>query len=286
MASAHIHLTETPRDAMQSFKKNIVTRLKADYINLLLKCGFETVDAGSFVSPKVVPQMADSAEVLSMLETGTSGSKVMVLVGNVKGGIQAAAQHKVNLVGFPYSVSGTFLKRNLNTTPEAAWQTVLDLQSVCKKSQKQLRVYITMAFGNPYGDKWNDEMVISEVEKLYALGIRDLVFSDITGEGTPANLAKLCSKLVKLFQGAQLGIHLHTKPGDWQQKVEAAWTAGIRNFEGAIGGIGGCPMTGFELLGNLNTSELISWCIDNRILTHIDEVAFAEAKLMAKKIFN
>jgi hydroxymethylglutaryl-CoA lyase len=281
-----INITETPRDALQGWNQHITSSKKAEYINLLLNCGFETVDAGSFVSPKAVPQMADTAEVISLLETQNSEAKLMVLVGNTRGGTQAAAEDKVNIIGFPYSVSETFLKRNLNTTPEAAWQTILDLKNTCEHSQKELRVYLTMAFGNPYGDIWNDEIVIRAVEKLYAEGIRDLVFSDITGEGTPGNIERLCSELVNSFPEAKLGIHLHTKPEDWQDKVEAAWRGGIRNFESAIGGFGGCPMTGYELLGNLDTFSLVDWCEKNQIACNVNPDALSKVRRMALEVFK
>jgi hydroxymethylglutaryl-CoA lyase len=289
MSSTHpgiIQITETPRDAMQGLTKVIATKDKVQYINLLLKCGFEMVDTGSFVSPKAVPQMADTAEVLSLLDTELTKSKLMVIVGNSRGGVQAAAENKIHAISFPYSVSKTFLKRNLNTTPEAAWQTVLDLKNLCDQSQKELRIYITMAFGNPYGDDWNDEIVNREVERLYAEGIRDLVFSDVTGEGTPGNIERICSEIINSFPGAKPGIHLHTKPDDWQEKVEAAWRGGMRNFEGALGGFGGCPMTGYELLGNLDTYNLVDWCKTQGISTGIDENKLLEARSFAQKILQ
>lgn len=284
--SQTIIITETPRDAMQGFRRNIPTEEKVKYFNQLLKCGFDTLDVGSFVSPRDVPQMADTAEVLSLLDTGLTKSKLMVIVGNSRGGILAANESKVHTIGFPYSVSKTFLKRNLNTTPEAAWQTVLDLKTLCDLSQKELRVYITMAFGNPYGDEWNDEIVLREVEKLYAEGICDLVFSDVTGEGTPRIIERICSELINPFPGATMGIHLHTNPTDWQEKVEAAWKGGMRNFETALGGFGGCPMTGFELLANLDTANLADWCKKNQISSNLNEAEFKAAKRMVLEVFK
>lgn len=281
-----ILITETPRDALQAWPKHIPTGIKAGYINQLLKGGFDTLDIGSFVSPKAVPQMADTAEVISLLETGDSETKLMVLVGNMKGAMQAAAENKIHSIAFPYSVSETFLKRNLNTNPDDAWQIILELIRLCDLSQKELKVYITMAFGNPYGDEWNDEIVIREVEKLYAEGIRHFVFSDITGEGTPGNIERLCSELINSFAGATMGIHLHTNPADWQEKVEAAWRGGMRNFDAAIGGFGGCPMTGFELLANLDTASLNDWCKKSRITSNLHEAAFKTAKRMVLEVFK
>lgn len=281
-----LQITETPRDAMQGFNRIIATIDKAQYVNLLLKCGFNTLDVGSFVSPKAVPQMADTSEVISLLDTELTQSKLMVLVGNSRGGIQASAEQKIHTIGFPYSVSGTFLKRNLNTSSYAAWQTVLELNDISNKSQKELRVYVTMAFGNPYGDSWNDEIVIREVEKLYSAGIRNMVFSDITGEGNPGNIERLCSLLITSFPGATMGIHLHTHADDWQPKVEAAWRGGMRNFESAVGGFGGCPMTGYELLGNLDTLNLLNWCKKQGIETGINNEILDEASSLAGKIFQ
>ncbi len=280
-----IYITETARDAIQGLTRTIPTSIKSDYINLLLKCGFRTVDAGSFVSPKMVPQMADTEKVISLLNTADSISKLMVLAGNVQGGHMAAAVSKVKIIGYPYSVSPTFLKRNLNITPEAAWQTMLDLKRICEDSQKELRVYVTMAFGNPYGDAWDDEVVMHEIKRLYAEGFRDLVFSDITGEGDPGTIERLTAEWITTFPEASLGIHLHTKPHHWQDKVEAAWRGGMRNFESAVGGFGGCPMTGFELLANLDTLSLVEWCTKNRIDCNVNEDSLSEAKRMALDVF-
>lgn len=282
----HIHITETPRDAMQAWPVTIPSLVKAKYIDALLKVGFETVDAGSFVSPKAVPQMADTTDVLKLLDTDNTSSKLMVIVGNTRGGLAAASESKVRIMGFPYSVSGTFLKRNLNTSPEKAWQTIMDIKSTCEQSMKELRVYVTLAFGNPYGDKWNDEIVAREVEKLYAGGIRDLVFSDTTGEGVPEDIERLCSEMIRSFPDVKLGIHLHTKPEDWRDKVEAAWRGGVRYFEGAQGGFGGCPMTGYELIGNLDTQMLVDWCGKNNIPHNLNTEALYNVKQLALEVFK
>jgi hydroxymethylglutaryl-CoA lyase len=280
-----IEITETPRDAMQGRADFIPTVMKVKYINALLKTGFHTVDSGSFVSPKSVPQMADTAEVIKMLDIGNTSSNLMVVVGNAKGGYIAAAEKKVHTIAFPYSVSPTFLKRNLNASPESAWTTILDLKNICEDSGKKFRVYVTMAFGNPYGDAFGDEMVLNDVEKLCTLGITDLAFSDITGEGTPESIERLCSSLAGTFPDIKQGIHLHTKPDGWLNKVEAAWNAGIRRFESALGGYGGCSMTGYELLANLDTLELVNWCNRKEIPTGLNEDALSEAQRIATEVF-
>ena len=271
---------------MQAWLVPIPTLVKAKYINALLKVGFETVDAGSFVSPKAVPQMADTTDVLKLLDANNTRSKLMVIVGNTRGGHAAALESKVSIMGFPYSVSGTFLKRNLNTSPEKAWETIKEIKSICEQSKKELRVYLTLAFGNPYGDKWNDEIVTREVEKLYAGGIRDLVFSDTTGEGVPEDIERLCSETVRSFPDIKLGIHLHTKPDDWHYKVEAAWRGGICYFEGALGGYGGCPMTGYELVANLDTQMLVDWCERNKIPHNLNIDSLAVIKQLATEVFS
>lgn len=280
-----IKITETPRDALQGWPRHVPVEMKAKYINALLKVGFDTLDCGSFVSAKAVPQMADTGEVLRMLDISNTLTNLMVIAGNKRGGQMAASENKVHTIAYPYSVSATFLQRNLNSTPENAWKTVLDLKDICEKSGKQLRVYITMAFGNPYGDECNTEVVISAVEKLYQAGIRDLVLSDTTGAGSPAAIENLCSKIISSFPGEQLGIHLHTNPDDWQQKTEAAWRAGMRRFESALGGYGGCPMTGYELLANLNTLDLAGWCRRMQIPSGIDEDALSQARQLALEVF-
>ena len=281
-----ILITETPRDAMQGWPMHIPAEKKASYINALLKVGFETVDCGSFVSAKAVPQMADTSEVLQLLDSDKTVSKLMVIAGNTRGGLSAASERKVSTIAFPYSVSGTFLKRNLNTSPEKALKTMAELKEICQKSGRQLRVYVAMAFGNPYGDAYSEELLIAGVEKLYHSGIDDLVFSDITGEGTPESIGRLCAQLIKTFPGLHPGIHLHTKPGDWLPKVEAAWSAGIRRFESALGGYGGCPMTGYELLANLDTINLVEWCTLKQVECGINADALQEARILCKEVFD
>jgi hydroxymethylglutaryl-CoA lyase len=286
-----IRITETPRDAMQGMTRHIPAAVKAEYISQLLRCGFDVLDAGSFVSAKAVPQMADTSEVLSLLDAEASSSLVMVLTGNIRGGLQAAGEERVDIIGYPYSVSETFLKKNLNTHPEAALRTVSELAEICRKSEKKLRIYVAMAFGNPFGDPWDESRVLETVQILtdaVARDIRilDLVFSDITGEGSPDRIGRLCEKLQRSFPGLDAGVHLHTAPGEWQPKVEAVWDAGIRRFESALGGYGGCPMTGYELLANLDTLSLSEWCSGKGIVTGLDPDAIQLSAEMARRIFQ
>jgi hydroxymethylglutaryl-CoA lyase len=270
MKTDKIYITETPRDALQGWKRIIPTQEKADYIKSLLKVGFDVVDVGSFVSPRAVPQMADSEEIVSSLDLKASTSKIMVIVGNMKGAEKAAIFKEVDIVGFPYSTSFTFLHRNINASPEKAWSDLMEINSLVKSSGKSMRVYLSMAFGNPYGDPWSEDQVINEVEKLQQAGIDDIAFSDITGEGTSESIGHLCLKLIDNFRELKLGVHLHSSPTDWEPKVHAAWQAGFRYFEGALGGFGGCPMSGYELLGNLDTTKLIEWCDKQNIITGLN----------------
>lgn len=280
-----IKITETPRDAMQGWDRIIPAELKAAYINSLFEAGFDTIDCGSFVSPKAVPQMADTEVVLSKLQKGKSNAHVMVIVGNKRGGDQAVRSEFVNILGYPYSVSEIFLNRNLNTTNIKAWQTVLDLKEMCDQAGKALRVYLTMAFGNPYGDIWSDELVLKEIENLREAGIHNIVLSDTNGTGNPATIKRLCFSIMKDNSMAELGVHFHTSALDWQDKVESAWNAGFRNFESALGGFGGCPMTGYELLANLNTLDLVDWCNRHDIPTGLNEEALRDAQQIASQVF-
>jgi len=281
-----IVITETPRDAMQGWPKHIPQELKAKYINALIRVGFHTIDCGSFVSAQAIPQMADTAKVLSLVEPESAGTKLMVLVGNKRGGLNASTDDKIQIIGFPYSVSETFLLKNLNTTKENAMETILELKNICLNSDKELRVYVAMAFGNPYGDSYNNDTVISEVEKLCKAGISDIVFSDITGEGSPESIGMLCRELLDIFPGMNPGIHLHSRPEESMVKVESAWDSGIRRFESAIGGHGGCPMTGYELLANTDTLELAGWCNSRKILTGLNEAVLNKAQQISYEIFN
>lgn len=280
-----ISITETPRDAMQGWGTIIPTGEKTAYIQSLLAVGFDCVDAGSFVSPRAVPQMADTAEVLSDLRFDQSTSRIMVITGNLKGAERAVLQPNVSLVGYPYSPSPTFLRRNINSDPESAWEELVKIKTLLDANGKETRAYLSMAFGNPYGDPWNPEMILKMVHQLESSGFTDIVLSDITGEGNPEVIGVVCRMIVDQFPELKLGLHLHSKPDEWKPKIEAALDAGIRNFEGALGGYGGCPMTGYELLGNLNTLALSDWCERNHIETGIDRMKLDQARLLAREIF-
>lgn len=281
-----IHITETPRDAMQGWETIIPTSDKLEYITMLLTAGFHAVDVGSLVSPRAVPQMADTLVVIEHLSISHPETRLMVVVGNQRGGLQACTLEKINLIGFPYSTSPAFLKRNINASQEQAWNELQVIHEVAKDNGKKVRVYVSMAFGNPYGDPWSEGQVVAEVERLATAGFQDIVFSDITGVATKESIFSLCTKLNENFRQLTLGVHLHVGKLDWETKVEAAWQAGFRWFEGAIGGHGGCPMTGYELLANLDTLNLIDWCNRKGIVHGVDHRILETSKALCDKIFR
>ncbi len=275
-------IIESPRDGIQGLNKYIPVEQKIDYINTLLRVGFDVLDIGSFVSPKIIPQLKDTDEVIKNLDTSDSQTGIMVLVANKKGGDRAVQFEQIDYLTFPFSISPTFLKRNINSDIEHSLLIVDELMEVCTKADKELVVYITMGFGNPYGDDWNIEILEKYVEILFQKGINTIPFSDILGNSTPEKIDQVFSKLIPLFPEVEIGFHLHAKPDDWYKKVDSAFKAGCRRFDTVIGGLGGCPMADDELLGNLNTRNLLEYCDENKIKTSVNMEAFeaAEKKLI------
>lgn len=280
-----IKITESPRDAMQGLTRFIPTDEKARYINSLLKVGFDVIDFGSFVSPKAIPQMKDTAEVLSKLDLSGTETKLLAIVANTRGGEDAASFEKISYLGFPFSISPTFLKRNINSNIEKSVMIVDDLLNICDKKNKGLVVYISMAFGNPYGDEWNPDLVAGWIQKLYDMGVRIIPLSDTVGISTKKNIALLYSTLVPEFPEIEFGFHLHTTIRHWYRKVNAAFVNGCRSFDTVINGLGGCPMAENRLVGNLRTSNLLEYFEINYVPVQIDEKAFEEAYELALEIF-
>jgi len=260
-----IKIIETPRDGMQGLDTFIPTQKKIEYINLLLQCGFHTVEVGSFVSPRAIPQMADTAEVLDKLDYTNTRSKIAVLVANLKGGQLAAGFDQVDEIFYPFSTSPTFLRKNLNTTLDEAEKTVYDLQNLCVKSGKDLVAFISLAFGDPYGDPWSIEMVKQWIEKLAGIGIRKIPLADTIGDVSPKLIDAVCGAIVPNYPKIEFGLHTHAFPGEGRYKIAAAWKHGVRRFDTVIGGLGGCPMTDKELVGNLPLEELLLFCSNNEI---------------------
>jgi hydroxymethylglutaryl-CoA lyase len=274
----NIKIIETPRDGMQGLETFIPTQKKIEYINILLQCGFDTVEVGSFVSPKAIPQMADTAEVLEKLDYSKTNSNIAVLAANLKGGEKAVQIDKVDLIFYPYSSSPTFLKKNLNTTIKEAEKTVEGLQNLCIKKGKSLVAFISLAFGDPYGDPWSIDLINKKVEKLLSLGITRIPLADTIGDVHPEVIDKVCGAVIPNFPEVNFGLHAHAYPGKGKSKIAAAWKHGVRHFDTVIGGMGGCPMTDKELVGNLSLESLITWCETEGIETGLNLDNLKEAQ--------
>ena len=278
-------LIECPRDAMQGIHDFIPTEKKIAYINSILKAGFDTVDFGSFVSPKAIPQMRDTTLVLEQLNLDNTRSKLLAIIANVRGAQDAVEFEEISYLGFPFSISETFQQRNTNATIAESLDRVEEIQDLCMRNKKQLVVYVSMAFGNPYGDEWSSDIAMQWSKRLAQMGIKIIALSDTTGVSNPENISYLFSKLVPELPGVEFGAHLHTTPDTWEEKVHAAYTSGCRRFDGAIKGFGGCPMAADKLTGNMPTENLLSYFNKHKITTGIDENAFAEAMRIAAVTF-
>jgi hydroxymethylglutaryl-CoA lyase len=253
-----IKLTECPRDAMQGQRQFIPTELKAAYINLLLQVGFDTIDFGSFVSAKAIPQMQDTAAVLQKLDLNNSKSKLLAIVANYRGAEEASGYDEISYLGFPFSISETFQQRNANSNLNKAINTVDDICKLCDETGKKLRIYLSMGFGNPYGDPWSVEILMKWAERLTSFGINDIYLADTVGIATSAQITQIMKELSD-YQDVQFGMHLHSTPETWKEKIEAAYHGGCRLFDSALKGYGGCPMAKDELTGNIATENLIGY---------------------------
>ncbi len=278
-------IIECPRDAMQGVHEFIPTEKKVAYINSILKVGFDTVDFGSFVSPKAIPQLRDTAMVLEQLDLAASNSKLLAIIANVRGAQDAVEFEEITYLGFPFSISETFQQRNTNSSMEESLFRIEEIQDLCARNKKKLIVYLSMAFGNPYGDTWNSDIVITWTKKLAQMGIKTIALSDTIGVSNPENISYLFSKIIPEFPGIEIGAHLHTTPETWEEKVHAAYTSGCRRFDSAIKGYGGCPMAADQLTGNMPTEKLISYFKDKKIATGLNDAAFADAMQLAGSTF-
>ncbi len=283
-----IKLVECPRDAMQGIKKMIPAENKAAYINELLKVGFDTIDCGSFVSPRAIPQMADTALVLSKLDLSNTNSKLSVIVANKRGAIDAAFFEQIDYLGYPFSISETFQQRNTNATIEESMNRVEAIQKICQTYRKQLLIYISMGFGNPYNnpkDPWNTEIVMKWVDRLAALDIRLFALSDTIGIADAKTINYIFSALIPQYPELEIGAHFHTTPDTWRVKVEAAYKAGCRRFDGALKGYGGCPMAKDELTGNMPTENLIQYFKEQAVELNLNEAHLTKALQQTNYIF-
>lgn len=285
MSNNVIKLTETPRDAQQGLPYVIPAEKRALYINALLKSGFDVIDFGSFVSPKAIPQMADQDKVLHLVDKSLGKAKLMAIVGNLRGGRDAAGQSKLDIIGFPYSMSETFLQKNINSSATKALETINDLVSLCSDSGKEMRIFMSMAFGNPYGDKWSLPEMQHHVEGFISRGIKTITLSDTIGLATPDSITEIFETMIE-WPDIEFGLHMHTTSKDWYKKIEAAWNIGCRSYDGVLNGIGGCPMTGYEMLGNLNTLNLLKFIKDKHIITSLNEEALGEALMVAGELYQ
>jgi hydroxymethylglutaryl-CoA lyase len=280
-----IKLIECPRDAMQGWKNFIPTEEKIVYINQLLKVGFDTLDFGSFVSSKNIPQMADTREVVQHLDLQNTKTKLLAIIANKRGAEEAASFQQIHYLGFPFSVSPTFQKRNTNSTIEESFQTVIDLKNICDEKNKQSVIYISMAFGNPYHDDYNEEIVLDWIKKIVTHGFQIVSLADTVGIASPLQVASLTKKVSTSFPEIETGVHLHSTGENWKDKIDAALQNGCTRFDGALKGVGGCPMAEDELVGNMNSELMIPYFKELGVLKNINEKELQTATQMASKIF-
>ncbi len=283
---AQIKIIECPRDAMQGIKTFIPTHKKAAYIQSLLRVGFDTLDFGSFVSPKAIPQMRDTAEVLSMLDLSKTSTKLLAIIANRQGAEIAATHSEIQYLGYPFSISENFQMRNTHKTIAESLVTLQEILNIADKSGKEVVAYLSMGFGNPYGDPWNVEIVGEWTKKLSGMGVKILSLSDTVGSSTPDVIAYLYSNLIPQYPEIEFGAHLHTNPNKWFEKIDAAYKAGCRRYDGAVQGFGGCPMATDDLTGNMPTEKLLSYFTSHNENTNTSPMSFESAYNEATKLFG
>ena len=281
-----IKIIECPRDAMQGIKPFIPTERKVAYIQSLLRVGFDSIDFGSFVSPKAIPQMQDTAEVLAQLDLSQTRSKLLAIIANTQGATLAAVHPEIQYLGFPFSISENFQMRNTHKTIAESLITLQEILEIADKSKKELVAYLSMGFGNPYGDPWNTEIVGEWTQKLSDMGVKILSLSDTVGSSTPDAISYLFSNLIPKYPEIEFGAHLHTTPDKWFEKIDAAYKAGCRRYDGAIQGFGGCPMATDDLTGNMPTEKLLSYFTSKKENTNLSPMSFESAYNEASKLFG
>ena len=280
-------IIECPRDAMQGFSNFIPTDKKIDYINELLKVGFDTIDVGSFVSKEKIPQLADTSKVIKSIKMNKTTTKLLVIVGNERGANEAVNFDEISYLGFPFSISETFQKRNINSSVKDSLKRLENIQNLCVKSNKKLVTYLSMAFGNPYGDEWSIYIVAHWAEKLLKeFGINILSLSDTIGTSNPNVINWLFTKLINEFPDVEFGAHLHSSASNFKEKIQAAYDAGCRRFDGSILGIGGCPLADDNLVGNIPTEKMIEIFENKSEILSINKQALDNSLKIATKIFQ
>lgn len=283
----NIKITECPRDAMQGITTHFIpTELKAAYINLLLQVGFDTIDFGSFVSPKAIPQMQDTAEVLKMLDMSGTRSKLLAIIANYMGAEDAAKHEEITYLGYPFSISETFQQRNTNSSVNDAFDTVKRINELCNRNGKQLLVYLSMGFGNPYGDEWSLKLIANWAEKMVAEDIHTIALADTIGVATAGQISNIYPALCSQFPQTEFGLHLHSTPDTWREKIEAAYKSGCRRFDSALKGYGGCPMAKDDLTGNIATENMIAYLQSQNEHLGLDMDKLWEAMEYSGRVFS
>lgn len=281
-----IRLIESARDAMQGLHAFIPTETKADYVQSLLHVGYDILDIGSFVSPKAIPQMRDTGEVIDKLDFSSSDTKLLVVVGNLKGIKMACQRSEISYFGFPFSISNTFLRLNINSNIEKSLNTIDGMLNICNRKSSKLMIYMSMAMGNPYNDPWSIELLEKYTDKLSDMGIEEINFSDTIGAGSPEIIGQIFDQIPARYPKINFGLHLHTKQSNAYKKLELAYDYGCRSFDSVLNGLGGCPMTGYEMVGNLDTLELFRFLEDQNIKLRINKDALAVSIEKATGIFS
>ena len=282
----HVKITECPRDAMQGIKEFIPTATKIRYLQFLLSVGFDVLDFGSFVSHKAIPQMQDTKQVLAALDLSKTNTKLLAIVANVRGAKEAAIHDKISYLGYPFSISENFQMRNTGKTIAESIATLQEILQIAKENNKEVVAYLSMGFGNPYGDPWSEKLVGEWTEKLAKMGVKIISLSDTVGSADPATIYNLFSHLIPKYPQITFGAHLHTHPAKWFEKIDAAYRGGCRNFDSAIMGYGGCPMAKDDLTGNMPTEKLLSYLTQNKILNNIKAMRFESAYNSALGVFG
>lgn len=284
-AETNCRITECPRDAMQGIADFIPTEKKIEYLNALLKVGFNRLDFGSFVSPKAIPQMQDTAKVLDSLDESPN-TELIAIIANLRGATDASAFDRISFLGYPYSISETFQQRNTNSNIESSFNELLRIKEVADKNGKEVMVYISMAFGNPYGDVYNSAVVMEHIQRLNQNGFLHFALADTVGLASPSNVSELVKQAMSQFPNCEIGVHLHCRPENWLHKVDAAFQAGCRSFDSALGGFGGCPMAGDSLVGNLSTELLIQYLVEKHVPIGLNLEALHQARKISTSIFS
>jgi len=281
-----VKIIECPRDAMQSIKTFIPTNIKLSYLQSVVDVGFDVVDIGSFVSPKAIPQLSDTSIIIDSIDLSNSNSKLLVIVANKKGAISASKFDKINYLGYPFSISENFQMRNTNKTITDSENELAEILFIAEKANKKVVVYLSMCFGNPYGDPWNLDIVNKWVQKLSEMGVKIISLSDTIGTSNPESIKSIFNSVLKNHNEIEFGAHLHSDPNTWHEKIQSAYESGCRRFDGAIKGFGGCPMASNELVGNMPTEKILSYLNTKKISNNVNTLRFESCYNQSLEIFN